>query len=202
MLIVTRCRIYMGLHKTAIHNASNLYIPKSRSKAQRQPTWFNSSIRHQLHCIHTLRRKHTKQPTTSNKIKLDTAEHELQQLMIQEKANYENKLINSHAYSNSNKIFRYISNLKGHSNLPAHLENLRLPITLIRLIYLTNTFTLYFYKTKAMITHVLLTMITLYMTLKYLSWRYMTSYQLLISQKQPVLMASVLEFCGTVPHLY
>ena len=74
--------------KTAIHNASNLYIPKSRSKAQRQPTWFNSSIRHQLHCIHTLRWKHTKQPTTSNKIKLDTAEHELQQLMIQEKANY------------------------------------------------------------------------------------------------------------------
>ena len=107
--------------KTAIHNASNLYIPKSRSKAQRQPTWFNSSIRHQLHCIHTLRRKHTKQPTTSNKIKLDTVEHELQQLMIQEKANYENKLINSHAYSNSNKIFRYISNLKGHSNLPAEM---------------------------------------------------------------------------------
>ena len=41
--------------------------------------------------------------------------------MIQEKANYENKLINSHAYSNSNKIFRYISNLKGHSNLPAEM---------------------------------------------------------------------------------
>ena len=99
--------VYVHLMYVAI--TSNLYIPKSHSRAQRQPIWFNSSIRNQLHCIHTLRRKHTKRPTTSNKIKLDTAEHKLQQLMIQEKANYENKLINAHSYSNSTKIFCYIN---------------------------------------------------------------------------------------------
>ena len=85
--------------KTAIYDASNLYIPKFHSKVSRQPVWFNSSVRHQLHCTHTLRWKHTKKPTAFSKSKLNAAEHELQQLMIQAKANYEYKLIATHSYS-------------------------------------------------------------------------------------------------------
>ena len=107
--------------KTAIYDASNLYIPKLHSKVSRQPVWFNSSVRHQLHCTHTLRRKHTKKPTAFSKSKLNAAEHELQQLMIQAKANYEYKLIATHSYSNNNKVFQYISNLKGYSNLPEEM---------------------------------------------------------------------------------
>ena len=41
--------------------------------------------------------------------------------MIQAKANYEYKLIATHSYSNNNKVFQYISNLKGYSNLPEEM---------------------------------------------------------------------------------
>lgn len=53
--------------KTAILKGSNLFIPKISLKPRKQPVWFNSVIRHKLHCIHTLRRKHTKHPTVHNK---------------------------------------------------------------------------------------------------------------------------------------
>ena len=42
--------------------------------------------------------------------------------MVHEKANYENHLINTYFYSNNTKIFRYISTLKGQSNLPAEMS--------------------------------------------------------------------------------
>ena len=41
--------------KTAILKGSNLFIPKISLKPRKQPVWFNSVIRHKLHCIHTLR---------------------------------------------------------------------------------------------------------------------------------------------------
>ena len=41
--------------------------------------------------------------------------------MINEKANYEAKLIHSYSYSKSYKIFCYISTLKGHAGLPAEM---------------------------------------------------------------------------------
>ena len=81
--------------KAAIYNALNLFIPRIQLKSHKQPVWFNLVIRHKLHCTHTLRRKHNKHPTENNKEKLEQAENELQQLMINEKANYETKLIHS-----------------------------------------------------------------------------------------------------------
>ena len=107
--------------KAAICTASDLFIPKMSFKPHKQPVWFNSTIRHKLNCIHTLRRKHIKRPTAHSKVKLDQAETELQQLMVSEKANYEAWLIRNYSNSNNHKIFHYISTLKGHAGLPAEV---------------------------------------------------------------------------------
>ena len=79
------------------------------------------SCRHKLHCIHTLRHKHTKHPTVHNKVKLDQDETDLQQLMVKEKDKYEAQLIYNYSHSNNYKIFHYISTLKGHTNLPVEM---------------------------------------------------------------------------------
>ena len=95
--------------KAAIYNALNLFIPKIQLKSHKQPVWFNLVIRHKLHCTHTLRRKHNKHPTENNKEKLEQAENELQQLMINEKANYETKLIHMQLHVLILKVTKYFA---------------------------------------------------------------------------------------------
>ena len=49
--------------KFDIYDTHNLFVPKFQIKSNTSPKWFTPTIRHKLHCIHTLRRKCTSHPT-------------------------------------------------------------------------------------------------------------------------------------------
>ena len=48
---------------TVIKDAMNMFIPVAPIHYNKQPTWFNSDIRHHINCLQTLRRKLNKNPT-------------------------------------------------------------------------------------------------------------------------------------------
>ena len=50
--------------KESLFRARDLFIPSSLIYADSSPPWFNSEIRHQLNCIHTLRRKLKRNPSS------------------------------------------------------------------------------------------------------------------------------------------
>ena len=69
------------------------------------PKWFNSKIKHNLNCVHTLRRLAKKKPSTTKLIKLKEAEDKLQQLMYSTKQEYELSLISADNTKNCTLIF-------------------------------------------------------------------------------------------------
>ena len=60
-----------------------------------------------------------KKPSLSSSQCLATLESELQLAINKAKSEYEQSLINSFAQNNNSKIYRYISNLTGHSSIPS-----------------------------------------------------------------------------------
>jgi len=107
--------------KTAINSALNLYVPKIPIKETNQPKWFNSTIRHKIKCLCTAKRQFARHPTEENKCKVDDLQRELQQKINDAKHDYESNLALNYAHSNSNKIFQYISSIKGRENFPAKM---------------------------------------------------------------------------------
>ena len=86
------------------------FTPTVRVNRYNQPKWFNSSIRHNINCALTLRRKYNRHPSEQNKLKLENNETLLQAEISNAKADYESTLISSFFYSNS-KIYKYIRSL-------------------------------------------------------------------------------------------
>jgi hypothetical protein len=56
----------------------SLYTPVVRKHSHTYPKWFNSSIKHQLHKVHSLRKKHKRHPSSFNTQCLSSAESTLQ----------------------------------------------------------------------------------------------------------------------------
>ena len=104
--------------KQIITSSSHLFIPKIKIKTSKSPQWFSSDIRHDLNCIHTLRRMFKKQPTSSNHLKLTQAESLLQAKMSIAKSNYESELVRAFANKEFSKIYNYIKSLSRHDTLP------------------------------------------------------------------------------------
>ena len=52
--------------KDILAHAISIFVPKFRLKNQQYPSWFTPAIRHKLNCLHTLRKKAKKSPTTHN----------------------------------------------------------------------------------------------------------------------------------------
>ena len=77
------------------------------------------AFRHQLKCLHTLRRKYKRSPTTNNCERLRIAEEKFQKDVKDSKSNYETELISSYASRNNFKIFLYIWSLSNPSPYPA-----------------------------------------------------------------------------------
>ena len=83
-----------------------------------QPVWFNNTIRHQIKCLRTLRRK-TKQRFNLDKLKrLQVAEDKLQSSIITARVNFENKLINDFSKWKNYMIYRYIHNTTKTRSIP------------------------------------------------------------------------------------
>ena len=105
--------------KQSILSACSLFVPKVKLKAFQSPKWFNSIIRHKLHCVHSLRRKNKKSPSISPSLlnKLTSAESELHTLMSNAKLDYEAELF-SNFKANHSRIFRYLNSFKQSSLIP------------------------------------------------------------------------------------
>ena len=104
--------------KQIITSSSHLLIPKIKINTSKGPKWFSSDIRHDLNCIHTLRRMFKKLPTSSNHLKLTQAESHLQAKMLLAKSNYEFELVRAFTNKESCKIYNYIRSLSRHNMLP------------------------------------------------------------------------------------
>ena len=63
---------------TTIKNAMDHFIPFTIVHQAHQPKWFNSSIRHRIKCLNTLRRKCNKHPTATIRTKIEESEKLLQ----------------------------------------------------------------------------------------------------------------------------
>ena len=104
--------------KEAINTAIGLFVPSICVQSEQQPKWFTPTLRHNLKCVHTLRRSYHSAPSQSKKVKLESAEVNLQHLMSESKSLYETALIQKFCTSNHAHIYQYISSLKKQSVLP------------------------------------------------------------------------------------
>ena len=104
--------------KSFLYHAMCLYIPKIRLRSQQDPLWFNPSIRHQINCLNTLRRKFRSHPSPLKASKIELLELQLQQCISSAKSNFESQLLLSLHPNGMSKVFRYIRNITGENNIP------------------------------------------------------------------------------------
>ena len=104
--------------KNLLQQALNQNVPRITLKSRQQPKWFTPALRHQLNCLHTLRRKYSRKPTPASKSKLLTAEFEFQIQASNAKYEYEDQLIKNLSANKNYNIYKYISFLIKHSTLP------------------------------------------------------------------------------------
>ena len=104
--------------KAAITTAIQMFTPRVKLRSNSHPKWFTSETRHQLNCVHTLRKKAKKHPTPHNSSKLEEAESQLADHMRVAKSNYESKLVSDYAHRSNYKIYRYINGLLKRDMMP------------------------------------------------------------------------------------
>ena len=96
----------------------NLFIPKIKKKTKRYPRWFNSTIRHQLNCLHSLKRKNRSNPTEHKLSKIKSCEEKLQKEMVSARECHEENLIKSASSGNTSLIFKHIRSITGRNVIP------------------------------------------------------------------------------------
>ena len=129
------------------------FIPLTIVHHAHQPKWFNSSIRHHIKCLNTLRRRRcNKHPTAIIRTKIEESEKSLQSKISKAKISkvkidYEANLVSSCANNSNNKIYQY--NITKSSSIPQtlfHNSSLSALICL-KLTPIINIFILFLYKT-------------------------------------------------------
>jgi len=105
--------------KSSILEGIHLFVPKIKLKPSQSPKWYTSNIRHQIKCLRTLRRKYKSRPTEHNLHRIKLAEETLQHSIQYAKANFEAKLVNDFAFSNSAKIFQHVRNITKSAPIPS-----------------------------------------------------------------------------------
>jgi len=90
-----------------------------------QPRWFTSTLRHNVKCVRTLKKKYLRSLTENNKTRLQTAEKNLSNEFLQAKSTYESTLIHNFGSSNDSKIYQYITNITNSHLIPltVHLDS-------------------------------------------------------------------------------
>ena len=104
--------------KSTLSNAMREFIPLIKQNAAYHPKYFTPSIRHQVNCTRTLKKKYNKSPTNTNLIRLNNAEKLLANQISSAKSEYEGKLISDFAFRNQPKIYKYIRNIKKSTSIP------------------------------------------------------------------------------------
>ena len=108
------------------------FIPKVKLKHNRYPTWFSPLLRHQVKCMHTLRKKLRYHFTMSSLQRLIRMEENFQTELSKAKSNYEQGLINNFAYNRNPKIFHYISDLTNTNLCLLYCSMVHLKLSQIR----------------------------------------------------------------------
>ena len=108
--------------KVAITSAMNLFIPKVSITGSDQPKWFTPTIRHEINCVRTLKRQLNNHFTESKRLKLMSLQSELQHMIARAKSDYETNLALTYSHSNNNRIFQYISSIKGQDHYPIEMS--------------------------------------------------------------------------------
>jgi len=88
-------------------------VSKISVKKSNQPIWFNSNVHHKIKCLRTAKKQHARHPTESKRLKVIDLQRELQQMISDAKHDYESNLALNYAHNNNNKIFKYMSIIKG-----------------------------------------------------------------------------------------
>ena len=71
----------------------SLFTPQIRVRTHPYPVWFHSGVRHQLNKTHSARKLCKRNPSTHNLLHLSSAEHQLQCVISDAKARYEDRLV-------------------------------------------------------------------------------------------------------------
>ena len=108
--------------KTAINSAVNLYVPQVHVNKANQPKWFNSTIRHKIKSLRTIKRQLARHPTESRKLKVTSLQNEIQHMVAEAKLTYESKLVLDYASTNNSKIFKHISSIKKQDDFPSKMS--------------------------------------------------------------------------------
>ena len=104
--------------KSTLCNAMREFIPLIKQNAAYHPKYFTPSIRHQVNCVRSLKKKYYKSPTNANLTRLNNIEKLLANQISSAKSEYESKLINDFAFNNQPKIYKYIRNIKKSTSIP------------------------------------------------------------------------------------
>ena len=94
--------------KSVIYEAMTLFIPKFRVYSKQYPKWFTKELRHQIKCLHTLRRNYKRSPSDHNATHLNQAENSFQINADTAKSNYETNRINNFVSTSNPAIYRHI----------------------------------------------------------------------------------------------
>lgn len=115
-------QVWAGLCRV-IGEAVVRFTPTTARKNQNSPIWFTPQIRHELHRLHTLRRK-ASGGSFNLRIKnnLARAEEELSTLMDDAKVLYEAKLVSDFAHGSNYKIYHYINQILKRDSLPLSMQ--------------------------------------------------------------------------------
>ena len=69
-----------------------------------------------------MKRQLARHPTEGGKLKVANLQSELQRMIAEAKSDYESRLALNYAHTNNNKIFEYISNIKGREHFPTKMS--------------------------------------------------------------------------------
>ena len=93
-------------------------MPKTSIRSHPNPQCFDSSIRHQINCLRTLRRKHKSHPSPSKSSKINLLEQQLPLRISLAKYEFESKLLLSLHSNGMSNVFKYIRNVTGQNKNP------------------------------------------------------------------------------------
>ena len=96
--------------RESILAAMPLFIPKTKLHSKQQPPWWTSNIKHKINSLRSIRkrRQHNLLPLSQHVQELELS---LQVEMITDKNNFESKLVQDFAPTNSSKIYNHLHNV-------------------------------------------------------------------------------------------
>ena len=108
--------------KHTIFSSISLYTLVIKKRSHLQPPWFTSSIRHQLHKVHSLRKKCKHNLSPHNAFILSAAESTLHTDISTARVAFESPLVDAFAYSKDSKIYDYIRSFSKSGGIPSVLQ--------------------------------------------------------------------------------